>query len=38
MGGLYLRLDRDRRSQGPWECARSVRSTLLENELCDGEM
>jgi hypothetical protein len=38
MGGRYLRLDRGRRNVGLWECARSVRSTLLENGLYDGEM
>jgi hypothetical protein len=38
MGGRYLHLDRDRLYWGLWGCARSVRSTLLENGLYDGEM
>jgi hypothetical protein len=38
MVGRYLRLDRGRRHWGLWECARSVRSTLLDNGLYDGEM
>jgi hypothetical protein len=38
MVGRCLGLDRDRLYWDLWGCARSVRSTLLENGLYDGEM